>query len=91
MTTEGTKTAEVAAPPFVGRPVRRAGESPRLTALRVSASESWAASGFPSMHEEAYRFTNVAPIERQAAVSAGTTVPDADTLGRLSYEVAIAS
>ncbi len=42
----------------------RRGETPRLSALRQAAAARWADTGFPTLHDEAYRFTNVAPIEK---------------------------
>lgn len=42
----------------------RTGEPAELADLRLKAAETFAELGFPSVHEEEWRFTNVGPIAR---------------------------
>ena len=65
----------------------RTRESARLQELRRDAAARFERLGFPTTHQEEYRFTNVAPIEkagfRPAAVAG---VPALEEVDRLTYE-----
>jgi len=65
----------------------RTRESARLQELRRDAAARFERLGFPTTHEEEYRFTNVAPIEKAACrpvVTPGT--PALETVDRLTYD-----
>ena len=55
---------------FAARAELRAGEPASLRALRDRAFARFAELGFPSMRQEAWRFTNVGPLARTAFVRA---------------------
>src|SRR5271165_2799922 len=53
---------------------------PWIQALRDAAFERFVSLGFPTTHDEEWRFTNVAPIARinwKATMTAGTPIPEA--------------
>jgi Fe-S cluster assembly protein SufD len=61
----------------------RAGEPPWLAAAREAALARFGALGFPTRRQEAWRFTDLRPLQRQAfPPEAGGATPSPDALGR---------
>ena len=52
---------------------------PWLAELRAAAMERFAATGFPTTHDEAYHYTSLAPVERVAFEPAGEQCIGLDT------------
>ena len=74
---------------FAPRPPAPAGEKPWLSALRRRAFAHFEANGFPTAHDEEWRFTGLQPITSTAWTrSAGRTVvsPLPDGVRRLSVD-----
>jgi Fe-S cluster assembly protein SufD len=61
---EATAALRPYAEDFAARAATRAGEPERLRRLREEAFARFTALGFPSMRQEAWRFTNVGPLAR---------------------------
>jgi len=84
-------TAPPAETAFVPRPPATAGEAPWLAALRRRAFARFEATGFPTAHDEEWRFTGLQPITSTAWTPvAGRTVigPLPDCVRRLSVSEA---
>jgi Fe-S cluster assembly protein SufD len=94
MTESPTLAASEAVAPWLAEHERfrrelPAGEPAALQALRRSAIERFATLGFPTLQQEAWRLTNVAPIARGTFVRpTESAVLDAEKIAPLTFETA---
>lgn len=74
---------------FVGRDLGESGPGPEwLQSLRTAAAQRFADVGFPTRHDEEFRFTNVAPIAETPfqRVTSEASALAADELAPFTYE-----